>query len=98
MKPRRGPSWPIAAILAAAVLLLHATALDLLGRAFRAIEPGRLPPAVYTRLLKPTAAVPHPPEPPAGPAPVSRAPQRIAPAPARTAAPAAEHAVYAHDV
>lgn len=79
-------------------MLLHATALDLLARAFRPIEPGRLPPVVYTRLLKPAAPAPRPPEPPARPARASRAPRRIALAPPRAPTPAAEHAASARDV
>ncbi|OIQ73791.1 hypothetical protein GALL_445700 [mine drainage metagenome] len=51
------PSWLGIAFLGLTVLLLHAVALDWLGQAFHAIEPGRLPPPIYTKLLEPTPPV-----------------------------------------
>ena len=93
--PLRGLSWRAAIGLAAAVLLLHGTILDLLGSAFRTVEPGRLPQTIYTRLLHPTpppaAIIPAP----AAPAPAPEAVRTrpiVAPAPARRAVRHAPHA------
>lgn len=84
--PLRGLSWRAAIGLAAAVLLLHATILDLLGSAFRTIEPGRLPRTIYTRLLRPTAPAAAITAAPAAPAPEAvRTRPIVALAPARRA-------------
>lgn len=86
------PPWMGIAFLGLAVLLLHAVALDWLSQAFRAIEPDRLPPPIYTRLLEPTPPVAQHTEAPRVAAPK---PAPAVPAPGRmtvTAPPAARPA------